>query len=358
MRSPSKSRARGLAVAAAVAVLLSACGGSDAPAAPAPVAPTPAPEAPVDVDPLDAACEAGASEGAMQFWAPFAEENFQAILAVFNARYPGVDVVLTPLRPEDSLQRISAETAAGSTPDVDALSGNLDVFAELNRRGLVDEAYDWAALGVPEDLIDAATNHVRVYRVPLGIAYNMSNTNVANLPNTWEELLDEKWAGQIITDPRGIPFNQLAMEWGAERTVDYVTRFKANNPIIIRGGTAGMLAVVGGEATMTTGGRSDSERELRRDGAPIAMKYLDIVPTVDFYNFIMEASPRKNAAACFIGWFVSPEGQETQSKIEFKTNDTIPPDAPAGAVFVAIDTADEAALVRSVGEQLQAVLAD
>lgn len=294
----------------------------------------------------------------MQFWAPFAEENFVEILAVFNARYPDVEVALTPLRPEDSLQRIATEAAAGSAPDVDALSGNIDVFAELNRRGLVDEAYDWAALGVPAELIDEATNHVRVYRVPLGIAYNMSLTNAATLPNTWEDLLDPEWAGQIITDPRGIPFNQLAMEWGAERTVDFVTRFKANSPVIIRGGTAGMLAVVGGEAKMTTGGRSDSERELQRDGAPIAMKYLDVIPTVDFYNFIMEASPRKNAAACFIGWFVSEEGQETQRRIEFKTNETVPSDAPAGATFVAIDSAEDADLVRSVGEQLQAVLAD
>jgi hypothetical protein len=95
-----------------------------------------------------------------------------------------------------------------------------------------------------------------------------------------------------------------------------------------------------------------------RDGAPIGMKYLDVVPTVDFYNFIMDASPRKNAAACFIAWFVSEEGQATQLAVEFKTNDTIPPAAPAGAVFVAIDTEEEAQLVRSVGEQLQAILTD
>lgn len=294
----------------------------------------------------------------MQFWAPFAEENFVEILAVFNARYPGVEVVLTPLRPEDSLQRITTEAAAGSTPNVDALSGNLDVFGELNVRGLVDEAYDWSALGVRDDLIDGRTNSVRVYRVALGIAYNTALSNAADLPNTWDDLADPKWAGEIITDPRGIPFNQLAMAWGEERTIDFVTRFKANNPIIIRGGTAGMLAVVGGEAAMTTGGRADSEAELQRDGAPIAMKYLDVVPTVDFYNFIMEASPRKNAAACFIAWFVSEEGQATQLEVEFKTNDTIPPAAPAGAVFVAIDTEEEAQLVRSVGEQLQAILTD
>ena len=157
-----------------------------------------------------------------------------------------------------------------------------------------------------------------------------------------------------MVDPRGVPFNRLAPVWGEQKTIDYVTRLvQTVQPIVIEGGTAGMNAVVSGEAVMSAGGRADSA--LQMQPAPIAIKYLDLIATYDGYNAVLKGAKHPNAAMCFIGW-IATEGAETYLKAESKFNDTIPPEAPAGAQTVAVETPEDAALVGDVGGKLGGII--
>jgi iron(III) transport system substrate-binding protein len=302
---------------------------------------------------LDAVCERGAEEGSFSYWATFAEENFARIEEVFAARHPGIDVDLLPLRAVESVQRVLTESSSNVELEVDLINGNLDALQVLRERGLVDEEIDWSELGVPEDVIHG-TNMVRIYRVPLGISYNTDLTDPDDLPDTWEGLVDEQYAGEIVVDPRGNPFSQLALHWGEEQTVDYVQRLKETaNPVVIEGGTAGMLAVIGGEYMITTGGRDDSRAELEAEGAPVGLKYLDIIPTTDFYNLLIADSSQSNAAACFAGWLMTDEGQQIHTEVEYKANESRPPSAPADATIVSIETSEDADLAASAGEKVK-----
>jgi iron(III) transport system substrate-binding protein len=193
---------------------------------------------------------------------------------------------------------------------------------------------------------------VRVQRVAIGLGYNTDSTKAEDLPNTWEELIDAKWAGQVIVDPRGRPFDSLGLEWGKEKTIDYVNRLKATDqPLVIEGGTAGLVAVAGGEAAITTGGRSAETLEQQAEGAPIDIKYLDVIPTLDNYHVPLVGSAHPNAAACFIGWMAS-EGQDLFNQVEFKSNDAIPPQAPAGAKVLTIESPEQADQVKELSTEI------
>lgn len=304
---------------------------------------------------LDAVCEAGAEEGGFTYWATFEPDNFERITAPFSEAYPGIDIDFLPLRPQEAVQRIITEAGAGQDLTVDMLNGNLDALLPLQERELADTEVDWAALGVPDDLIHE-TGTVRLYLVPQGLAYNTETHSADDLPDTWEELVDEQWRGDVVVDPRGTPFNALSLELGAEATVDYVQRLAdVVQPIVIEGGTAGMQAVAGGEAAISTGGRGDSAAELQEQGVPIDVKYLDIVPTTDFYNMVLRDSEQRNAALCFAGWLATPEGRAVHEEVEFKANETMPPGVPDDAVIVSIDTAEEAELAAEVAEQITAI---
>jgi iron(III) transport system substrate-binding protein len=353
----NKPRLRLVAVVGVLIVNVVACGGGGGTSqAPAPGGGA-APGQPVEGD-LNQVCAAGAQEGTFEYWATFEDENWQQIVGPFNAAYPGINVQLLALRGEDQLQRILTADAAGQAELPDAVSSGMDeIIAPIASRNLVNTEVDWAALGVPGDIVHLDTNSVRVSRTAIGLGYNTETTSPEDLPDTWEELIDPRFARNIVVDPRGRPFSQLGLEWGEERTLDYVQRLMdVTDPLIIEGGTAGMTAVLTGEAMISTGGRSDSALELQADGAPIAVKYLDVIPTEHDFNALIANAEHPNAAMCFIGWLASPEGTQVFQEVEFKQNQTIPQGAPADAVYVAVEAPEQAELVNGYEAAIRGII--
>jgi iron(III) transport system substrate-binding protein len=292
-------------------------------------------------------CEAGANEGTLIYWNNL--ENPDPIFEAFNETYPDITIEPTQLRPDESAQRLLTEASTGRI-NVDLIYGGLDVFQPVLDRDLVNQDIDWAGLGAAADTIN--TGMVRIYRVAGGLGYNTDNYTAEDMPNTWEELIDEQWAGQVIVDPRGRPFDQLALSWGEEQAVDYVNRLKSTvNPVVIEGGTAGMEAVGSGQYAITTGGRSAETLEQQDKGAPIDIKYLDVVPTLDAYHAVVNGAAHPNAAACWVGW-IATAGKQIHDESEFKSNETVPASAPEGAEILAIDTPEKAETVSAMSDTI------
>lgn len=346
---------------AAIAIV-GACSSPAAPSSsPAPVASAPAASsgsaAPASAEPgaaLADICAKGVEEGQLVQWNNHSDE-FVKVVDAFKAKYPGIEVETLVIEPDDSAQRVLTEAAGGRAPTADMVAGGLDIFKPLFERDIAVLDIDWAGLGVPADVMHEM-NLVRIHRVALGLGYNTTNLKPEDLPNTWEELIDPKWTGKVIVDPRGRPFDSLSLAWGHDETLDYVTRMKAGiAPLLIEGGTAGLVAVAGGEADITTGGRSAETQEQQAKGAPLAIKYLDVVSTIDNYDVVLAGAAHPNAATCFITWFAT-EGQDLYNEVEFKSNDAVPPEAPAGAKVITIETPEDSAAVKDIGKEIADIL--
>jgi iron(III) transport system substrate-binding protein len=351
-------RLAGLSAAIAIA---GACSSPAASSTPAPAASATAPAATGSTAPASAApgaaladvCAKGVEEGKLVQWNNHSDE-FVKVTDAFKAAYPGIEVETLVIEPDDSAQRVLTESAGGRAPSADMIAGGLDIFKPLFDRDIAVLDIDWAGLGVPADVMHEM-NLVRIHRVALGLGYNTTNLKPEDLPNTWEELIDPKWTGKVIVDPRGRPFDSLSLAWGHDETLDYVTRLKAGiAPLLIEGGTAGLVAVAGGEADITTGGRSAETQEQQAKGAPLAIKYLDVVSTIDNYDVVLAGAAHPNAATCFITWFAT-EGQDLYNEVEFKSNDAVPPEAPAGAEIVTIETPEQSTAVKDIGEEISAI---
>jgi iron(III) transport system substrate-binding protein len=303
---------------------------------------------------LAAVCAAGEKEGALVYWNNLSEPD--PTIAAFNAAYPGITIESTQLRPDESAQRVLTEASVGKV-SADLIYGGLDVFQPVLQANLINQQIDWASLGAAPDTISSGM--VRIYRVAGGLGYNTDKFTADQIPSTWEELIDAKWAGMVVVDPRGRPFDQLSLSptWGETKTLDYVNRLKSIvKPVVIEGGTAGMVAVAGGEFAITTGGRSAETLEQQSKGAPIDIKYLDIIPTLDAYHAVLNDAVHPNAAACWVGW-IATAGKTVHDTSEFKSNDTIPSSAPAGAEILAIDTPEKADAVGSMSDLLKPIWA-
>ncbi len=353
---------RWLALAGATLMLVSACSSAATPAPTA--APTAAPAASAAASsaasaaPASAAarakvCDAGKAEGKLVYWNLFSSPD--KIVAEFNKVYPGIQVDLVSNHPDDLVQGLLTELAAGRKPTADMLYGELNVLQPVEAVKGVNTTIDWKSLGVDAGLLSPVMNSVRIFRVAMGLTYNTKLVKAADLPNTWAGLVDQKWKGQIVTDPRGRPFDQMSLIWGEEQTLNYVRTLKAINPLVIKGGTAGILAIASEQGSIVAGGRSAETAEQKSKGLPIELKFLDVIPTIDSHNIVTAGAQHPNAAACMVSWLAN-EGQAVHDKIEFKSNTTVPQGAPAETKYAEVITTDSAKTVAAIGKKIGDIL--
>src|SRR5690606_16162691 len=180
----------------------------------------------------------------------------------------------------------------------------------------------------------------------------------SEVPDTWEDLIDPKWAGRVIVDPRGNYISWLAPAIGKDATIDWLERFlDTSQPLIIQGATASAQKVIAGEVLLTTSAADANVRESQEAGAPLEIKYLDYVPTSDYHTILLKDSPRPNATACFLGWMVGPEGAAQKEKLEFQRNETMPTGVPDGSELVTAESLEDLQLEAETAEALAKLMA-
>ena len=360
---------RWIAGISGLALVLSAC---SAAATPTPTqAPTAAPTAAATAaataapsaaavnleDAMKAQCVKGEAEGAMSFVSSISASAWPKYAAEFAKVAPKIAANTTyqNANSEDNARRIMAEAQTGKGT-VDVIYNDAYIVQNLIDANVLSTAFDWAKFGVPADTIKGPT--VRVFRTTFGLVFNTTLAKAADLPNTWDEVINAKWAGRVVVHAKADSVKSLVLIWGLDKTTKWATDLKKTvNPKIIDGATAGMLTVNSGENIFTTAGRDDSLREQQAKGAPIDVKYLDIVPTGEPYSAVIKSAAHPQAAACWVLWLASKAGRDALAAIDFKFNDTVPKTGvPAGAKLASVNTAADATLVNQAGDAITKIM--
>jgi iron(III) transport system substrate-binding protein len=306
------------------------------------------------------ACAAATSAegGQLTYWAETDPDIFAKEIKPFQEKYPGIKIDYSSLRPSDIVQRVISEVQARHALSVDAVAGSLSDLQSLLDQKLVTSV-DFAKLGVPsDDLIQQGDVSVyRVYRDPQGLAYNKDLVKPEDLPDTWAELVDPKWSGKIIADPSGRYLASLSLAWGEDKAVSWLQDFmKTSKPMVLKGATASMQKVSTGEALATTSATYSAYGPWDAKGAPIGFKYLDLVPTFEYYAMVLKGAKHPNAAACFLSWLSTPEAMDQQLQLEYKQNLSVPKGVPDGAKVVSVTSAEDAAHTADAAAKMAKIL--
>lgn len=146
--------------------------------------------------------------GSLTIYSPHDADPLNAGVAMFEAKYPNVKVEVVADGTGNLLNRIAAESAA---PMADVLwGGGADSLAAYKQ---YFQPYKPSSI----DLIDPALYDPEFYWIgesPLPMVF-LVNTDLvaeADIPKTWKDLADPKWAGKIaFADPAssGSAFTQL-----------------------------------------------------------------------------------------------------------------------------------------------------
>jgi iron(III) transport system substrate-binding protein len=305
---------------------------------------------------MEEVCKAGEQEGQLVSWNSEDPEAYEKIFGEFTKTYPGIKLTSVEVLPDDLVQKLVTEAAAGHDSGVDAISITMDKSGPLIDNKLINTEIDFTKMGIEPGYIGNG-NAVRTERIAIGLAYNTDQVQESDLPKTWDELVNPKWDGKVVVDPRGDPLQLLAIAWGKDKTVDFVRKLRETvKPQVVQGATSGLLTVASGENKITTNGRSAETAEQKSKGAPVAIKYLDVVPAVDYYTAVPTGAPHPNAGACWAAWLNSAAGRKAKAEYAFKGNVDLPQEAGNGQL-AAIQNPEDTELVAGTAEQISAVWA-
>lgn len=116
--------------------------------------------------------------------------------ALFEAAHPGIDLQWLDMGSQEIYNRIRAEQRR---PHGDVWwGGPADMFAEAAEQDLL-AAYrpSWAAQADPVAR-DPDDRWYGTYGSPIGIVFNTHGVQAAEVPQSWDELLDPAWHGRIV----------------------------------------------------------------------------------------------------------------------------------------------------------------
>lgn len=255
----------------------------------------------------DAVVAAARKEGKLVFWGAEEVPKMRRVAEKFAKRYPGIAFEQFRIEPGPAVQRIITEHEAGKV-NVDAFDTPIAYIQPMLQRDLLDKV-DWhGTLGVPADHVYYDNRAVACWNLEIPIAYNTNKVKPDEV-KSWDDLLDPKWKGQVLLEARGTALAVLATKWGVDTTVAYIQRLKANNPVILIGGSPTAEALASGRVALAIGTYAGKIDLLKKDGAPVDWLLVSPIPAMIYLMLVAKGAAHPNAARLWTAWLTTPEGQ-------------------------------------------------
>jgi iron(III) transport system substrate-binding protein len=244
-------------------------------------------------------------EGAVLWYDGYAREDGEAVLREFQKAYPFIkNATYIELPSAQKQARLIQECLAGGPTTDIYLNGASTVQQVVNRDFFYE--MDWKGLGIPEAAI--TSKHMVWIATAINCAvYNTEKVKDADVPKTWEDLLDPKWKGRlgIWQRPAGIMY--LSPVYGEDRTRDYCRKFVANEPRLFPGTFQVSQAVGAGEIDAGFGAYDSAQRIVLK-GAPLKILILEPVPLSLLYAGVCKFGKNPNAGKLLISWLMTKDG--------------------------------------------------
>ena len=254
--------------------------------------------------------EGAKREGEIVWYTTMTLDQSKSVVDRFQKKYPFIKPNLFRTGGGPLLNKILTE-ARGGLHAWDVVVGRGEMLLPLMEKKLLASYSSPEAKMIDSDLVDNEGYWAAYYVNSYVLGYNTKLVKKADVPKTYEELLNPKWkGGEISVDTEAYGMLQgLIRVWGKEKAVSYFKRLAALNPVPKRGNTERVQLAVAGEYPLIIAYNQTIQRMTSR-GAPI--DWVALEPAVVQVNPVMLAAkaPHPNGARLFLDFILSKEGQE------------------------------------------------
>ena len=181
------------------------------------------------------------------------DSNFPGMKASFEATYPFIELEILTVGGTDAGERFDMSLISG-VAEVDIITAGADDYQRYAEYQLL-LPFDYRAMAEagelainPDAIIDTPMGQTPFFNTAIRlIVYNTDMVPPEDAVDLgWETCLDPKWRGLVATDTR-TDLNALLGAWSEEELLEFARRFKANDPIFVRGATTAIVRLLAGE---------------------------------------------------------------------------------------------------------------
>ena len=270
-------------------------------------------------------------EGKITFYTGLiVDQVVRPVKDAFEKEYPFLQIEFFRANADRLAQRVLAEHQA-KRYEVDVASGSA-AATMLQRAGLMQRFYSPPMAEYPRERKDpigfwGSTN---VYFMTLG--YNTRNLKAAELPKSYEDLLNPRWKGQMMWSTSrgsGAPqfIGNILMTMGQEAGKAYLQKLKQQNVAKSTASARQILdLVIAGEYPLAIQIFNHHAYISKAAGAPVEWHPLEPVTATNNSIGLVKTAPHPHASMLFMDFVLSRKGQRV-----FQAANYLPahPDVPA-----------------------------
>ena len=258
--------------------------------------------------------EAAKKEGKVVFYTAMDLQFAQRIGKVFEAKFPGITVVVERSGAERIFTRIAQE-----------YSTNIRAVDLVNTS---DQAHciawdkdGWLAPYLPEEVAkhydklyyDADGLHIVTRILVSPIAYNTNLVKKEDAPKSFADLLDPKWKGKLVKAHPAYSGTIMNSTFQVARDIgwDYFEKLAAQNVMQVQSATDTPKKIALGERAVMVDGAGYLVIRYKEEGSPVEIVYPEEgTPLATGPSVVFKNAPNPNAARLFQNWMHSREGQQ------------------------------------------------
>jgi len=295
-----------------LALAVQACGSSTAPSAPSAQAQASGPSGLKDI--VTAANKEGKVK--VYFVSSSTKDWQQKLQTAVNEQY-GTTITIEGTQGGNftaDAAKVITETSTGQPPSWDLMLITDAQYATMAKAGLLGKV-DWAGLfGAPAKAVMFAGGAYAFSQQLVMPAYNTKLVQQADVPKSWDDLLDPKWAGKIGVSTATHHWGRLSQLWGDDKTTAYIEKLAAQKPrLASTPDTAQHLEL--GEIQIAATNPDDWVHQSQKKGAPVAFASVDPILLVENMAGPIKGAADPNAATLLSGFMATKKAQDLYEEL-------------------------------------------
>ncbi len=285
------------------------------------------------------------------------DREVDPIWKAFLKAFPGLKIQYLHVSPHQVMPRMDAERIAGvhfgdvmlqpiTMAELIAEKGYLQSYTPSTLRGID------ARFTSDDGLTHYAFN--KVY----GLAFNTQHLSAEELPQTFNELLDERWKEKFsyLAPPSVTGYSDLALaKLLLDQRVDYADLEQLARQGLNMGPDYSVTYLAQGRQQLSIWAYLPSVIRMQQVGAPIDIRFVpELSVELPFSVAIFNQVPRSQGARLLSAWLFTPDGQKALAENAYmKANMPGSPHPPlyTSEAEVSIGTDDPGALLTQVNAQ-------
>ena len=253
--------------------------------------------------------EGARKEGVVNVFTSMQIGDSRPLAEAFEKKH-GIKVNLWRASGEKLVQRVLTE-ARGGRHEVDVVETDGAQMEILFREKQLLPFHTPMLRDIPPTILPGHGGFVPTRLSLYVMAYNTKLVAPHEVPDTYEDLLNPRWAGKIALEAADVAwFAAVAKAMGDDKGLAYFRRLAATKPGIRHGHTLMAELVAAGEIEIALDAHVQGVARLKARGAPIEWKPLQPAFGQPSSVGVAARAAHPHAALLFADFILSPEGQE------------------------------------------------